>query len=110
VSLTEYEESRTASYIKPNGSIEPEKFSANKNPGRQPWRMTDYYILDVNAGYTFNVWKIKLDTRLTVMNALNTFYISDATNNDFGSSFNAASASVNVGMGRRWQFSLVATF
>ena len=86
--------------------------NVNFNIGRQPWRMPNYWLLDVNAGYSFNVWKVKMDARLSVINALNTFYISDAQNNNMNSlsSFNVNDASVNVGMGRRWQISLVATF
>jgi iron complex outermembrane receptor protein len=79
--------------------------------GRQSWRMPDYFLLDVNAGYGMNVWKIKLDLRVSVINALNTFYISDAQNSAINTTdFNAGAATVNVGMGRRWQISLVATF
>ena len=82
------------------------------NTGRQSWRMPDYFLVDLNAGYGLNVWKIKLDIRASLINVLNTFFISDAQNNNFGNSsaFDAASASVNVGMGRRWQVSLTATF
>ena len=80
------------------------------NTGRQSWRMPDYYLLYVNAGYGFSYWKLKFDIRASVLNALNKFYISDAQNNSLNTSdFNAASATVNVGMGRRWQLSLVAT-
>jgi iron complex outermembrane receptor protein len=82
----------------------------NKNVGRQAWRMPDYFLLDVNAGYSMKVWKLKLDIRASVINALNRFYISDAQNNQLNTDFNAAGATVNVGMGRRWQLSLVATF
>ncbi|HRG00388.1 MAG TPA: TonB-dependent receptor [Bacteroidia bacterium] len=82
----------------------------NKNVGRQAWRMPDYFLLDVNAGYSMQVWKVKLDLRASVINALNKFYISDAQNNQLNTDFNAAGATVNVGMGRRWQLSLVATF
>lgn len=85
--------------------------------------MPDYYNLDVNIGYSFTIGKIKLDPRLTVLNAINAFYITDAQNNGYSGpttpnhwqggnaiTFGATSASVNVGMGRRWLFSLVATF
>ena len=79
--------------------------------GRQSWRMPDYYLLDMNAGYSMNVWKLKLDARLSVINALNKFYISDAQNGAINTTdFNAGAATVNVGMGRRWQASLVVTF
>ena len=80
------------------------------NSGRQSWRMPDYYFLDINTGYSFKVWKIKMDARASVINVLNTFYVSDAQNNQQCGDFNAASATVNVGMGRRWQLSLVATY
>ncbi|MGB3948522.1 MAG: TonB-dependent receptor [Bacteroidia bacterium] len=80
------------------------------NIGRQSWRMPDYFLLDLNAGYSMNVWKIKLDVRGSLINALDTFYISDAQNNQVNNDFNAAAATVNVGMGRRWQLSLVGTF
>lgn len=80
------------------------------NIGRQSWRMPDYFLLDLNAGYSMNVWKIKLDVRGSLINVLDTFYISDAQNNQVNNDFNAAAATVNVGMGRRWQLSLVATF
>ena len=70
-----------------------------------------YYLLDFNFGYSgINVKKLKLDTRVSIINALNTFYISDAQNNSLNNDFNASASTVNVGMGRRWQISLVATF
>jgi hypothetical protein len=79
--------------------------------GRQSWRMPDYYLLDLNAGYGINVRKIKLDFRATVINVLNTFYISDAQNSALNTTdFNAGASTVFVGMGRRWQLSLTATF
>ena len=81
------------------------------NIGRQSWRMPDYYLLDLNLGYSgINLRKLKLDTRVSIINALNTFYISDAQNNSLNNDFNASASTVNVGMGRRWQISLVATF
>jgi outer membrane receptor protein involved in Fe transport len=79
--------------------------------GRQSWRMPDYYLLDLNAGYGLNVRKIKLDFRATVINVLNKFYIYDAQNSALNTTdFNAGASTVYVGMGRRWQLSLTATF
>jgi len=95
----------------PGGVIIPETTKVNPNIGRQSWRMPDYYLVDFSAGYNFNIRKIKFDARATVINVLNTFYISDAQNNALNTQdFNAASATVNVGMGRRWLISLTATF
>jgi hypothetical protein len=74
--------------------------------------MPDYGTLDVNMGYGFVFNKVKLDARLTVINALDAFGITDAQSNQFGttSSFNAASSSVNFLLGRRWLGSITATF
>lgn len=83
------------------------------NTGRQSWRMPDYGLLDLNIGYGFTRHKVKYDIRGSLLNALDEFYISDATNNNSsptGSTFNAASATVNVGLGRRWTASLTVTF
>ena len=80
------------------------------NTGRQSWRLPDYALLDINAGYGFTRNKVKYDIRGSVMNVLDSFFISDATNNQFGSTFNANAATVNVGLGRRWVVSIAATF
>jgi iron complex outermembrane recepter protein len=82
------------------------------NLGRQSWRMPDYGVLDISMGYSITVNKVKCDFRLTVMNALDAFGITDAQSNQFGTSstFNAASSSVNFLMGRRWMSSVAFTF
>lgn len=110
--LNDYASSYKDSYVNSSGSVVAAQNKVNTNIGRQSWKMPDYWLLDINAGYSFYVSKIKLDARASILNTLNTFYISDAQNNNFGSenAFNASSASVYVGMGRRWQLSLVATF
>ena len=80
------------------------------NLGRQAWRMPDYGFMDALVGYTF-FWKdMKFDLRGMVMNVFDDFAITDAQNNDIGSGFNAASASVNVAMGRRWVASVTLSF
>lgn len=83
------------------------------NAGRQSWKMPSYGLLDAYVGYGFNIKKIRMDLRGTVINVLNTIYISDATNNGtttFGPNFDASSASVFVGMGRRFTTSLTITY
>ncbi|MES2837446.1 MAG: TonB-dependent receptor [Bacteroidota bacterium] len=81
------------------------------NAGRQSWRMPNYGILDFNTGYGFQFDKWKLDIRASVNNVLNTFYIADAQNNGMGiQTFDANSATVYIGLGRRITFSLTATF
>jgi hypothetical protein len=46
------------------------------------------------------------------MNLLDSFYITDAQDNGYGTgqTFSVNSANVNVGLGRRWVFSVTATF
>ncbi len=82
--------------------------------GRESWQLPDYYLIDAFAGYGFTVSKVKFDVRLSVLNLLNTVYISDATNNDSNVSpnrdFDANSAGVFMGLGRRMNLSLTATF
>ena len=80
------------------------------NLGRQSWRMPDYGLLDISIGYGFITKEKKIDIRGTVMNALDTFYISDAQSNQYSPTFDAAGASVNVGPGVRWVTSVTLTF
>lgn len=81
------------------------------NIGRQSWRMPDYGILDLNMGYRLQMEKYRIDFRLSVLNILDTFAITDAQSNQFGNSatFNAASSSINFLMGRRWMSSITLT-
>lgn len=86
--------------------------TVNNNLGRQTWRMPDYGMFDLFAGYSFNYKKTKIDLRTTINNVLNTVAITDAQDNQFGSSnlFNASAAAVNALMGTRWLTSLNVTF
>ena len=82
------------------------------NIGRQSWRLPDYYMMDISLGYSLFNNNHKYDFRASVLNILDSFYITDAQDNGFGTdqNFNAPSANVNVGLGRRWVFSVTATF
>jgi len=80
------------------------------NIGRQAWRLPNYGLVDINLGYGFKHNKVKYDIRASVQNIFDTFFISDAEDNQFGSTFNANAADVSVGLGRRWVASLSATF
>lgn len=74
------------------------------NKDRESWKMPSYGLLDFNFGYEMKFIK-KLNVTLSggVMNILNTVYISDAQN---GEGFNAATSTVFVGMGRRFNVGL----
>ena len=86
----------------------------NGNP-KDSWKIPNYYLLDLHAGYTFAFnRKFSLDIRGSVLNVLDRMYISDAQNNDtyVGSEmgFDAASAGVFFGLGRRFNISARFSF
>jgi len=69
------------------------------NKDRESWQMPNYSLVDFNFGYDLSFAKYKMTISGGLMNALNAFYITDAQN---GLGFNASSATVFVGMGRRF--------
>ena len=91
-----------------------------ENAGRESWRIPSYGMMDLHAGYSFRLKKLKeknppmLSIRFSILNLLDTRYIADAQNNDnFTQSYNnfdAASASVFYGLGRRYNASLQLKF
>lgn len=91
----------------------PSAFDSEGNP-LQSWKIPDYQLFDLGAGYNFHFKKVKLDLRVNVLNVFNTVYISDATNNDSYSTsfktFDSKAAGVFFGMGRRVVTSLSMYF
>jgi len=88
----------------------PGSFDENGNP-RQSWKIPNYYMVDFHAGYSWWVKNIGFQLRGSVLNALNDSYVTDAQNNDsylgqFSTNFDANSASVFMGTGRRFNISL----
>lgn len=73
------------------------------NKDRESWKMPNYGLLDIYAGYDFNIKKVKFGLTAGVLNALNTIYLTDAQN---GANFDANTALVYVGMGTRFNMSL----
>lgn len=74
------------------------------NSNRDSWRLPSYYLLDLHAGWTIKLKKMDVMIRASVLNVLDRMYITDASNNAVSSmqNFDAASAKVYMGMGRRW--------
>lgn len=75
------------------------------NRDRESWKAPSYGLLDINAGYEFKEQvsknpdkQIRVAISLSVNNVLNASYITDALN---GANFNASSALVYMGLGRR---------
>ena len=86
-----------------------------ENAGRESWKIPAYQLIDLHAGYKFKLWKKnRLDLRLSVLNVLDEVYISDAQNNDPYNAnyqdFDAKSAGVFFGLGRRINLSAKFTF
>lgn len=86
------------------------------NAGRESWKIPGYDLLEVHGGYGFSWNELDLRLRFSVLNALDQVYISDALNNETrgtyieSSDFNAQSAGVFFGQGRRFNTSLTLTF
>lgn len=108
-------------YFKLNGtffgknfaSFQPEDLQGDDG-GRESWQLPNYSIFNGHAGYSFNVKDVRLSFRANVINLFDTVYISDARNNDpfnvgtedMKNDFDAKSASVHFGQGRRYTLSL----
>ena len=116
-----YEPNRN-SYIKIRGTNFSRYFSDfdplslnGPNAGRESWKIPSYNLIDLHAGYKFKLSeKNKLDLRFSVLNLMNEMYISDAQNNDPYNAnyqeFDAKSAGVFFGLGRRYNLSAKFTF
>ena len=87
----------------------------NGNP-RDSWMIPAYNLVDIHCGYSTKIKnKYWLSLRLSILNALNETYISDARNNDPFSplsytDFDAQSAGVFFGLGRRFNTSMRINF
>ncbi len=109
------------SYIKLRGTYFGRNFS-NFQPEslrgadvrRDSWQMPDYFLADLHLGYSFKVRKIGLSVRASILNLFDNVYITDARNNDNFNTpsftdFDAKSASVHFGQGRRGTVTLQIT-
>jgi len=83
------------------------------NARRESWKIPSYALFDLHCGYKIKLSKKnKLNLRLSILNLFDEMYISDAQNNDPYNAnyqdFDAKSAGVYFGLGRR--LNLSATF
>ncbi len=94
-------------------AINPKGFDENGDP-YDTWQIPSYYLIDLHAGYSFKWQKVKFDLRASVLNLLNSIYITDASNNDDFTTTtkdnDAKSAAVFYGMGTRFNTSLTISF
>jgi iron complex outermembrane receptor protein len=80
------------------------------NKDKESWKMPNYGLFDLAAGYEYKLDKIRINLNVNVTNVLDAFYISDATNNAVRQNFDANSASVFIGPGRQFKFGVKLTF
>lgn len=79
-----------------------------KNMNKESWLMPSYGLFDLNFGYEiFGSEKQQVTINGGIMNILNAVYISDSQN---GASFDASTATVFVGMGRRFNIGVKVAF
>ena len=82
------------------------------NAGRQSWRIPDYTLVELHASYRFRFEKSTLRLGASCFNLFDVFFISDAQNNDTftrytnSQNFDAASAGIFPGLGRRFNFNI----
>ncbi len=92
--------------------VSPNSFDADGNP-RQSWEIPDYYTFDLHAGYSWKIQGVGIGIRASILNLLDEKYITDAENNDeylyHKSTFDASSAGVFFGLGRRFNLSMKIT-
>jgi iron complex outermembrane receptor protein len=77
------------------------------NKDRESWKMPNYNLLDLYAGYDFNYLKLKFTLTASMLNVLNTLYLTDAKN---GINYDATTALVYMGMSRRFSVGLRVAF
>ena len=105
---------RTTYFGNHYASFQPEDLQG-ADAGRESWKMPAYTTSNLHAGYRFNYLSIRWAVRLNMINLFDTMYVSDARDNDDFNSpafkdFDAKSASVFFGQGRRWNLSVQANF
>ena len=96
--------------------FQPETLKPNSESARrESWQMPDYFLIDLHAGYRLKFSGKSANFRFNILNLTNAFYLTDGRNNDSfnqfaGTNFDAQSASVHFGQGRRWNASVQVAF
>jgi hypothetical protein len=83
--------------------------STRNNPEdrAQPLQLPSYWLMDVNASYTFRLWKVRPTLRANMHNLFNRQYISDA--ND-GKQHDMGTSTFYYGFGRTYSLALEVRF
>lgn len=109
-----YVKFKSTYFDKNYANFQPENLQG-ADGGRESWLMPSYFISSLHTGYTLKLNEKRINLRFNILNLFDTVYLSDARDNDDFNSpsfrdFDAKSASVFYGQGRRWSFSVQANF
>lgn len=109
-----YFKAKATYFAKNYADFQPEDLRG-EDARRDSWQLPNYTLMSFHAGYFFKIKDIGLSVRANILNLLDATYISDARNNDTFNSpsfsdFDAKSASVHYGQGRRGSVSLQVSF
>lgn len=106
-------------YFKPRATVF-DRYYAEFNPmnlktPKDSWMIPRYALLDLHTGYSYKYDQYLFSLRFNVLNALDATYIATAQNNDSYNGealqgYDARSASVFMGLGRRYNISLQVKF
>ncbi len=111
-----YFNTRFTWFAKYYSDFTPEATTDDEGNPVDSWKLPNYSLVDLHMGYTFRITqKMRATLRFSVLNLFDTYYISDAINNDPYSplpfkDFDAKSATVFFGLGRRFNSSLSIQF
>ena len=107
---------RATYFAKNYSNMDPESLKG-ANAGRDSWKMPNYTITDLHIGHSIRQKQGgSIDLRFSLLNVFNQTYIADARNNDtlgniIGTTdFDAKSATVFFGLGRRFNASMEVSF
>lgn len=111
-----YISARTTYFGRNYANFDPESL-IGANARRESWQQPDYVLTDMHVGYLIKrKGEATINLRASVLNLFNKLYIADARNNDTlgnvtsTTNFDAASATVFFGLGRRWVVSMEIDF
>jgi len=109
-----YVKFKSTYFDKNYANFQPENLQGD-NGGRESWLMPAYYLTSFHTGYKFDIKDMDLNVRFNILNLLDAIYLTDARDNDDFNSpsfsdFDAKSASVFYGQGRRWNLSFQLSF
>jgi len=109
-----YVKAKTTFFDNNYASFQPEDLQG-ENGGRDAWKMPSYFLSSFHTGYYRKFEKFNASLRFNILNLFDDTYLTDARDNDDFNSpsftdFDAKSASVFYGQGRRWSISFQVDF